>query len=187
MFTLEEQIILNNIDKKYSWIARDNDGRLYVYDDKPLKGSFRWFGANPAGIVPFKHLFKDIKWEDAEPTKIERGTTKNVDPKEKSAKRVFNQIDFIKKWNNSMHDEFERLSRKGIVKHDAVNPNHYIGSNGLEAMDVLRNFMTKEEVKGFHKGNALKYLLRCDKKNGTEDLKKAQKNLGWLIEEYENK
>lgn len=189
MFSLEEQIILNNIDRKWKYIARDYDGKLFLYENKPKKSEVgSWIhGDKAVGFGLFTHLFENITWEDEEPTKIERGTLKNVDPKEKSAERVFNQIEFIKIWKNGMHDEFERLSRKGLVKHDAVNPNHYIGSNGLEAMDVLRNFMTKEEVKGFHKGNALKYLLRCDKKNGTEDLKKAQKNLGWLIEEYENK
>lgn len=35
-------------------------------------------------------------------------------------------------------------------------------------------------------GNAIKYLLRFQKKNGLEDLKKARKNLDWLIEELEN-
>ena len=35
-------------------------------------------------------------------------------------------------------------------------------------------------------GNAIKYLLRFQKKNGLEDLKKARKNLDWLIEEMEH-
>ncbi|HHG7993621.1 TPA: YopX family protein [Streptococcus pneumoniae] len=34
-------------------------------------------------------------------------------------------------------------------------------------------------------GNSLKYILRHQKKNGLEDLKKARKNLNWLIEEME--
>ena len=51
--------------------------------------------------------------------------------------------------------------------------------------DALRNFMTPEQLKGFYLGNALKYQLRFQKKNGLEDLKKARKNLEWLIEEFE--
>ena len=35
-------------------------------------------------------------------------------------------------------------------------------------------------------GNAIKYMLRFQKKNGLEDLKKARKNLDWLIEEMEH-
>lgn len=66
------------------------------------------------------------------------------------------------------------------------NPSHYQGANGLEAIDVLRNFMTPKQLKGFYLGNALKYQLRFQKKNGLEDLKKARKNLDWLIEEMEH-
>lgn len=33
----------------------------------------------------------------------------------------------------------------------------------------------------------MKYLLRFQKKNGLEDLKKARKNLDWLIDEMEGK
>lgn len=75
----------------------------------------------------------------------------------------------------------------GIDMTDNVNkPSHYQGRFGMESIDALRNFMTDEQLKGFYLGNALKYLLRHQKKNGLEDLKKARKNLDWLIEEMEN-
>ena len=66
------------------------------------------------------------------------------------------------------------------------NPSHYQGRYGMESIDALRNFMTPEQLKGFYLGNALKYQLRFQKKNGLEDLKKARKNLEWLIEEMEH-
>ena len=70
---------------------------------------------------------------------------------------------------------------------DNINkPSHYQGRYGMESIDVLRNFMTSEQLKGFYLGNALKYQLRFQKKNGLEDLKKARKNLDWLIEEMEH-
>lgn len=70
--------------------------------------------------------------------------------------------------------------------HDSVNnPSHYQGRYGMQSIDALRNFMTSEQLKGFYLGNALKYQLRFQKKNGLEDLKKARKNLEWLIEEFE--
>lgn len=54
----------------------------------------------------------------------------------------------------------------------ATNPNHYkVG--GMEVIDILRAKLTAEEFKGFLVGNALKYLFRCDHKNGQEDLDKA--------------
>ena len=42
--------------------------------------------------------------------------------------------------------------------------------------------MTEDELKGFYKGNVLKYMLRHEKKNGKEDLEKAKVYLNWLIE-----
>ena len=73
------------------------------------------------------------------------------------------------------------------VEEDEVNnPNHYKGAFGLEAIDVVRNFAGDlSAVQGFYWGNAIKYLLRFQGKNGLEDLKKARKNLDWLIEEME--
>lgn len=60
---------------------------------------------------------------------------------------------------------------------DNVNhPSHYVGRNGLEAVDVLKEFLTPEEFMGWCKGNALKYLLRAGRKNDVrEDVAKAEK------------
>ena len=73
------------------------------------------------------------------------------------------------------------------MKTDNINkPNHYQGAQGLEAIDVIRNFaggLNAEQ--GFYWGNMIKYVLRFQKKNGVEDLKKARKNLDWLIENME--
>lgn len=70
---------------------------------------------------------------------------------------------------------------------DNINkPSHYKGANGLEAIDVVHNFVgSLSGASAFFWGNAIKYMLRFQKKNGLEDLKKARKNLDWLIEELE--
>ena len=66
-------------------------------------------------------------------------------------------------------------------------PNHYIGTHGLEVKDVTRNFIKgKAEMEAHHWCSAVEYLLRYKEKNGIEDLKKARKNLDWLIEEMEH-
>ncbi|WP_373101998.1 DUF3310 domain-containing protein [Streptococcus parasanguinis] len=62
------------------------------------------------------------------------------------------------------------------------NPKHYQGRNGLEAIDVHRNFMNDEQLTGYHLGNTLKYILRYRQKNGIEDLEKAKVHMDWLIE-----
>jgi hypothetical protein len=42
--------------------------------------------------------------------------------------------------------------------------------------------MSKEQFVGFLRGNAIKYLARCDDKGGLMDLKKARHYLDKLIE-----
>lgn len=75
----------------------------------------------------------------------------------------------------------------GIKVFDNINkPSHYQGKNGMEAIEVVRNFIGNlSGTSAFYWGNAMKYLLRFQGKNGLEDLKKARKNLDWLIEEME--
>lgn len=65
-------------------------------------------------------------------------------------------------------------------------PRHYVGKYGLEALEVHRNFLTQEELLGYHVGNVLKYVMRYKNKNGVEDLQKARVHLDWLIGEVED-
>jgi hypothetical protein len=64
-----------------------------------------------------------------------------------------------------------------------ISPEHYKGD--VECIDAIKSSMTKEQYLGYLKGNIQKYIWRYDKKNGIEDLKKAQVYLGWLIKELE--
>jgi len=64
-----------------------------------------------------------------------------------------------------------------------ISPEHYKGE--IECIDAIKSSMTKEQYLGYLKGNIQKYIWRYDKKNGIEDLKKAQVYLGWLIKELE--
>ena len=71
--------------------------------------------------------------------------------------------------------------------HDMINnPSHYeIGDTGIEAIDIIRETLTKEEFIGYCRGNVLKYSIRANKKNGEEDLRKADIYSGWLLGELE--
>lgn len=60
---------------------------------------------------------------------------------------------------------------------DKISPNYYKSKTGLEVLDVIEAFDL-----GNHEGNILKYIVRYRKKNGLEDLKKAQFYLTRLIE-----
>ena len=66
---------------------------------------------------------------------------------------------------------------------DVVNkPAHYQGE--IECIAAIKASMTKEQFIGYLKGNIQKYIWRFDKKNGLEDLQKANIYLNWLQTEY---
>ena len=70
---------------------------------------------------------------------------------------------------------------------DNVNhPDHYQNIAGVEAIDILNDVV--KDLPGKQAAmlwNTLKYLLRFQKKNGLEDLKKAQNYLQYLIDDIE--
>ena len=97
-FTAEEKIILKNIDSKYHWITRDSNdekGNLWLFRDKPHKYNGYWDNYTDGGtlFLPFKNIFKNIKWEDDEPTYI--------------------------KYNNILDDEEKRFIKKYIIENPA--------------------------------------------------------------------
>ena len=72
-------------------------------------------------------------------------------------------------------------------KYDNVNrPEHYQTKNGLETIDAIEAFT--EDLTGIEAvctGNIIKYVSRWKKKNGIEDLKKAEWYLQRLIRHEE--
>lgn len=75
MITREEYELLKQYRATgYRWIARDEDGELYLYRTVPTKLSSCWLSFNiDDGIDDLCDgdvLFQCIKWEDEEPTKI---------------------------------------------------------------------------------------------------------------------
>lgn len=67
------------------------------------------------------------------------------------------------------------------------NPNHYIGLKGLEAEEVLRNFIPyyTDGYVAHRIASSVEYLLRAPRKNGLEDLKKSRYNIDQAIEHIE--
>lgn len=71
-----------------------------------------------------------------------------------------------------------------MVPRDNVNsPDHYT-VGGFEAIDVIEAKLTPEELRGYYKGNALKYLMRANYKGKhSEDCAKAQWYLNRLLKD----
>lgn len=68
---------------------------------------------------------------------------------------------------------------------DPINPDHYKGN--IECIDAIAEAV--KDLRGMDAictGNAIKYLWRWKKKNGIEDLKKAQWYLNYLIKMHEH-
>ena len=61
------------IDKKFKWIAKDKDGEVCIYINKPKKEDVSWNNFSfykPLDIIK-DSLFTEIKWEDEEPVYID--------------------------------------------------------------------------------------------------------------------
>lgn len=48
------------------WLARDEDGELFVYSDIPIRCKNHW--GYPTCFYIDKSMFPSVKWEDSEPT-----------------------------------------------------------------------------------------------------------------------
>ena len=73
------------------------------------------------------------------------------------------------------------------IKKDMVNhPDHYKTETGLETIDVIEAFTHGlDGIEAVCTGNVIKYICRWKKKNGIEDLKKAEWYLQKLIRHIE--
>ncbi len=67
---------------------------------------------------------------------------------------------------------------------DVVHQEHY-ESVKLQPIEIMAMDFEREEFIGFLKGNILKYILRYNKKDGINDLKKARIYLDWMIQYIE--
>lgn len=66
------------------------------------------------------------------------------------------------------------------------SPEHYmLDGLDIESIDVIKSVLGIEGFVLFCHGNVLKYIIRANKKNGIEDIKKARVYLDWIIENEE--
>ena len=103
-----------------------------------------------------------------------------------TAQEMDEQLEAYRQYDNA--SSCHTTSKKDMVNH----PDHYMSETGLEAIDVIEAFtFDLTGIEAVCTGNALKYLCRWKKKNGLQDLKKAEWYLNRLIKhvellEYEN-
>ena len=163
-----------------NWVARDEDGTLNAFENKPFKSTDigMWFDNehNSERVEETDDTFEGILWTHDEPTKIKRIRGLGV------SRISVAELNRIMSAKAHGYDSVTEL----VEKPDTINePNHYKGKQGIEAIDVIRTFGNDDMISGFYWGNAIEYMIYYRNKNGLEDLKKARKNLDWLIEHME--
>jgi hypothetical protein len=62
-----------------------------------------------------------------------------------------------------------------------VGGSHY-KNMAVQPWVAMESWMTPEQFTGFLRGNAIKYLARCDVKGGLDDIKKARHYIDKLVE-----
>ena len=62
-----------------------------------------------------------------------------------------------------------------------IGGDHY-KNMGVQPWVAMESWMTPEQFAGFLRGNAIKYLARCDVKGGIDDIKKARHYIDKLVE-----
>lgn len=73
LLTRLEYELLKHWNKRYKYIARDEDGYLYVYKDRPSKNEDVWGTLRSHGSIEkdFYDFFKFVEWTDKEPMNID--------------------------------------------------------------------------------------------------------------------
>jgi len=94
--------------------------------------------------------------------------------------------DFIERSNASIPSEVTGNSPIRFVPSNKaddlqVGGDHY-KNMGVQPWKAMESWMTPEQFAGFLRGNAIKYLARCDAKGGIDDIKKARHYIDKLVE-----
>lgn len=142
------------------------DGRKGM--PKHLKGDERVEWVNSEGDGSISYYCEDLYWDNPESPVVKYRVVSSGYVPEASAPDVV-----------APGEEFI------TVEQDFVNhPNHYQGK--VECIDAIESAVAgKTGLSAVCTANVIKYLWRCERKNGLEDLKKAQWYLNKLIEHME--
>ena len=127
--TEEERIILKNIDNKWKYIARDDQGDLFLFTEKPHKTIPLGWGyktGKSTFFTMFNHLFQFIKRKDKEPYSIEK-LLKKITLKEfwESEKVLCIHCDTEEK-ANMLLEAFDKVGMKWCTNQSYLADNSWI-------------------------------------------------------------
>ena len=81
--------------------------------------------------------------------------------------------------------EFNETDPSDINSLANSTPDRYKGANGIECIDAIHVALGDEGFEAFCVGQCLRYLFRYKRKNGLNDLRKAEDYLHWAQEQVE--
>ena len=79
--------------------------------------------------------------------------------------------------------EFNETDPSDINSLASSTPDRYKGANGIECIDAIHAALGDEGFEMFCVGQCLRYLFRYKRKNGLNDLRKAEDYLHWAQEQ----
>ena len=62
-----------------AWLARDENGSLYMYSDKPKKMRDSWYASKVGYMKLNDSLFSEVQWSDGEPKEIRLSIRDNME------------------------------------------------------------------------------------------------------------
>lgn len=172
-----------NIDIKYRWIARDKDGDLYAYEEKPVKSAVdgTWFESEEHAlggvfIADYEGGCSSIKWEDEEP--YDRLANKDKWVLNETGKDTWSADETFNSRLEAVITGVELLNR--------FNSNPSNNENIIEISDVMGiHTYGEKSVTSFDVGQIFPY----DKFNGVDELLElvadnAYQECGDVAEDY---
>ena len=81
--------------------------------------------------------------------------------------------------------EFNETDPSDINSLASSTPDRYKGANGIECIDAIHAALGDGGFEAFCVGQCLRYLFRYKRKNGLNDLRKAEDYLHWAQEQVE--
>ena len=179
-------------DKKYikfdipewvNWLARDANGSLYGYRNKPRKHIISWsigtvcVDTNTWIVGNNPNNYPQVKWSDEEPKQSKDGIalpdTEVDDLTDEKGEKI--TIEDALRWGFKTVNQI-REGTENTTEPDMVNtPPHY-KQYSFEPIDIITEVVKEYPPEiGFHIGTTLKYLFRGPfKGNMPQDLAKAE-------------
>lgn len=149
--------------------------------------------AKESAVAKEKDAAPNISWILADPDVVK--TTEKPKRKAKKSKpcqelteeeKDLNGVDSFEELKQRQHPEgglhlYNVQVSNPKPEDDKINHPKYYTSGDIECIDALKASMSRDEFRGFLKGNVQKYIWRYSQKNGVEDLEKARWYLDRLI------